>query len=130
MNLSTRQNRRQAGARTISDGMPEPEMTIGPPLPSGLDASDGPLGDDALLPSQIGAMRQRAIPDAASKTSELFAAILASALHDLRDRNRRVRADARRWFERPDSGAAISLAMVCDALGLDVGRVQAAALRR
>jgi len=41
----------------------------------------------------------------------------------------RTRSEARAWFEQPDAEVSVNLRHVADALGLDLGRVQGAALR-
>jgi hypothetical protein len=49
---------------------------------------------------------------------------------DLTTRSPSVRADAVRWFQNPDAGRLVSLAMVCDVLGLlNTHRVSRRALR-
>jgi len=82
-----------------------------------------------LLPSQR--------PDREScGCKKLLAAVLADAFQSLTrpppglsHRFEKTRRETLQWFSKPDAAVKVSLRAVCDGLGLDVGKVQAAASR-
>jgi hypothetical protein len=89
---------------------------------SALDWSDsGPFVPVAFLPSQI----PRTVPDTGEH--RLLRAVLADALDDL-SRPPRRSDNTLAWFTRPDTGA-LTLSVICEALGFDLAAVQAAAFK-
>jgi hypothetical protein len=105
-----------------------PLLTQGLKLPG--PAWDERLALDAVLPSQWCGS------SGFGPCERLMLEVLAGAFHTVMartslggHRNTRAFRETALWFEQPNLNAPVNLSDCCDALGLDVGCVQAAARR-
>jgi|HubBroStandDraft_2_1064218.scaffolds.fasta_scaffold336802_2 hypothetical protein len=85
------------------------------------DIASNMIQPDFVVPDQWSAAfrrRQR------SGETNLLAVVLICAWNDLVSPHRKVRLDARFFFELPDAGKPVSLRFLCEAFGLELSAVQ------
>ena len=94
--------------------------------------TDRDLGNDILQPDFVvsaqwsAAFRRRY----RSREAALLAEVLVSAWQDLDSPKRRVRLEAKVFFEQADAGEPLSLRFLCEAFGLELSAVQQIARNR
>jgi hypothetical protein len=99
------------------------------PIPPGMDRdiASAIIRPDFVLPAQWSeAFRRRP----RSREAALLAQVLASAWEDLDSPERAIQRDAWYFFEIADAGKPLSLRFLCEAFGLELGKVQQAARER